>query len=275
MVWSTEKIKRVWQSNPELISPYSPGEIEENPAKLYLHLGEACYCSSNPKHILSLSPEHPEVTIRPNDIFLFQTLERVRLPYYAAGRMALRMDLITKGLITSNLPQIDPSYHNYLFGMAYNLSSQPVTLRYGAPIVVLELYTVAEPQRDKDFAGNMQSMTFPEFVETRVSSSLGTLEQNTNAALEQVQKNSKLLEDGERKNAELLEKGERRTSRLSIMVGVVAIIMAACGLFEFGFNCYQGLRSARKDDAAIAALQQQVDDLEQQVQTLLDQRAGQ
>lgn len=246
MIISTEDIASKCQpENDPLICPFDKDKNQGNPAKIELHLGKKCYCSSTPDKIIELS-DGSSATIAPNSIFLFQTLEMVKLPEDISGRMGLKMSLVAKGLLMSNQTQVDPGYNNYLFGMIYNLSDQNVTLRYEQAITTLELF---ETQKTNDpfyaYSGSMQDCTFDSFVGTRIHSSLGNLESGI-----------RLLKDDVEKSQ---TKWDQRMTFLTILLAFITLISPIAG-------CY----AAFKDDATVARLEEKVNNLQTNVQKYED-----
>lgn len=254
MIISTEKIASRCLSEPNaLIWPFDRNENAGNPAKIELHLGKKCYCSSTPKKIIQLSNGSSTI-IAPNSIFLFQTLEKVNLPNNISGRMGLKMSLISKGLLMSSQTQVDPGYNNNLFGMIYNLSDQDIQLNHGQALTTLELF---ETQKARDtffeYNGSMQRCTFEEFVGTRIHSSLGSLESEIRKLKVDVEKSQK--------------KFDRNISVLSIILTVITIV-----------NPVAGYIAAFKDEATVARLEEKVSYMQEVIQECedtLDLRAEQ
>lgn len=83
------------------------------------------------------------------------------------------MGLIRKGLIMPSHTQIDPGYSNYLFGMIYNLSDSAVELTKGDHLVSIEFMKLSD--KTEDYADEYEKYIFEQFVEEKVSSSLGYL----------------------------------------------------------------------------------------------------
>lgn len=193
MILSIEKIEELCGRYPALIAPYDKEENMNNPAGVQLHLGKCCYCSNTPKKLHNLT-WGSEIEIKPNTIFLFETMERFNIPKNLSGRMSLKMGLVSRGLIMPNQTTVDPGYSNVLFGMLYNLSSEPVILKYGQAITTLELMETMESQ--SVYRGKVGRMTFERFVKDRVGSSLGNLEKSLTKTDKKMKKNFKLWQWG-------------------------------------------------------------------------------
>ena len=188
MIICTDRIDELCLADPPLIVPYCAEDNKNNPARAQLHLGKLCYCSDVPNKVHDLEVEK-EIEIAPNTIFLFETYETVNFPKNLSGRMSLKMGLIQKGLLMPNQTMVDPGYSNVLFGMLYNLSSNPVKLAYKQAITTLEISETQLSAREYD--GKMKSMCFDEYVRDRVESSLGYLDNKLRISNEELQKSTK------------------------------------------------------------------------------------
>lgn len=246
MIISTDKIaSKCQEKDNAVIWPFNINDNKGNPAKVELHLGAKCYCSSTPDKIIELG-DGSSVIIAPNSIFLFQTLEKVILPKNISGRMGLKMSQVAKGLLMSNQTQVDPGYSNNLFGMIYNLSDQNVTLKYNDAITTLELFETEESQDPFfTYSGSMQECTFATFVGTRIHSSLGNLESGIRLLKDDVERSQK--------------KWDRRMTLLSVLLAFITLMSPIAGY-----------RAAFKDDAAIARMEEKVSNLQTIVQRYED-----
>lgn len=155
-----------------LIENYEPKHSIDNPAKIELRLGSKCYLGSKSNEIITLA-DGDKIEIQPNDILLYQTLERVKLPEGLAGHLSLKMKYTAKGLFMSSQTQVDPGYNNYLFGMLYNLSNETIKLEFGQAIVSLELHEVKNC--NTKYEGTMKEITFEQFCSKRTTTSLTDL----------------------------------------------------------------------------------------------------
>ncbi|MDD3173246.1 MAG: hypothetical protein PHF63_06250 [Herbinix sp.] len=201
--------------NKQIIEGYDPDLSKNNPAKIDLRLGKKCYVSSQESIIVELN-EGKSVEIMPNDIFLYQTLEKVKMPKDIAGHLSLKMGQTARGLLMSNQTQIDPGFHNYIFGMLYNLSDKPITLSYGTPFVTLELFQINDTSTT--YHGHMKNISFEEFCSTRIKSSLGMLAQELKIKTEEIARTDK--------------KVRRSNDMLNILTFVVAVVTVAITVFS-------------------------------------------
>lgn len=240
MVLSTDSIERLCKGNKPLIKPYDVTENRENPAKTELHLGAHCYCSGSQNNdIIELENDGDVVIIKPNTIFLFETKEVFDFPKNLSGHMSLKMGLISKGLFMPNQTQIDPGYNNVLFGMMYNLSSRDVELRRGQAITTLEVFQTERSQYD--YSGNMQKITFEQFVKVRINSSLGVLEEDVRKAWKKLDASRKYW--------------DRYSIFVTLVITVISIVMGITNI-----------RTAFKDDATLSQLEYKVEELTEELE---------
>lgn len=220
-----------------LLEPFDEKMLESNPAKVELRLGDHCYCSNDILRIIDLKKEHT-VKIPPNEILFFETYEKVNMPRDLSGHMALKMRLVSAGLLMPSQTQVDPGYSNHLFGMLYNLSSKDITLEYMQPITTLE-FTKTQLEDKFVYSGSMEKINFETFVKTRVASSLGKLEQDVRETKTEYEKNASMW--------------SRILTSLSIVIAVVTVVVSIVGLFN-----------SFRSDSGIGELEQRVEILEQQ-----------
>ena len=82
--------------------------------------------------------KNPYLEIPEHDVVVVSTYEDINMPTTLTGRFGLRLSFAMKGLILNNEPQIDPGYRGKLFCILYNLSDQPVIVRYLEPFATIE-----------------------------------------------------------------------------------------------------------------------------------------
>lgn len=234
-----ELCKNPGKNKKPLISNWDDSIFKNNPAKVELRLGDYCYCSRNACEIIDLKKQK-KVVIKPNEIFLFQTFERINMPKNLSGRMSLKMGLVSKGLLMPNLTQVDPGYSNVLFGMLYNLSSNEIELQYQQAITTLE-FADTQIDQNSSYSGTMATMTFEKFVSSRITSSLGTLAREVEESKENLNKSTKMWN--------FIMTG------ISVAIGIVAAIVAVTSII-----------SVTNKNAAISVLEHQVDALEKTIE---------
>ena len=254
MILSTDSIEKLCVGKNPLIHPYDKNENRKNPAKTELHLGKYCYCSDQKDKIIELK-DGDTVTIKPNSIFLFQTKETFIFPSHLAGHMNLKMGWIAKGLFMPSQTQVDPGYHNVLFGMIYNLSSKNIEIKKGEALTTLEVFQVQKSAHP--YSGSMAKTSFDKFVSTRIGSSLGELENEIKESKEELDKNIKSYNNF--------------TAVINRIITIITVIIALATFTSAGVS----IRTAFKDDATIKQLENQVYEMEQRnrnYQNLLDEQ---
>lgn len=246
MVLGIKSIKERLKDNPPLIENFIEEDNKKNPAKIKLHLGTHCYCSDNPESIIEFEEngnddEKKEVIIGPNSIFIFETYEKINMPKELSGHVSLRMSLVKKGLIMPSSTQVDPGFSNVLYNMLYNLNSKPVTIKYKEPILTLEIYETGDS--DIEYGGEIKTQTFYQYVQERVSSSLGDLHRKLN--------------DSYIKIEELTKEQERRSRQYGFFLNVVTLLIAVVTIIV-------GVLGV-KEDPKIDVLDSQIEDLSEKV----------
>jgi len=253
----TEIEKLIQEKN--IIEDYDKRLSQNSPAKINMRLGRKCYLSSNDEKSITDLSEGKSVLVKPNDIFLYQTLEKVNMPNNIAGHTSLKMRHNAHGLLMSNQTQVDPGYSNYLFGMLYNLSDKCIELKYGESIITLELYQTKNATATP-YSGDMGTKSFDEFCKRRTGSSLGNMSTRIDTQVAEIKNLS-----GYVKNS--TEKNERHLNFLMTIVGIatLAIIIISIVIAII----------AVKPDAEVARLsekiehqQQIIDGLEERINEL-------
>ena len=212
MILGREEIEKYIKED-KIIEDYNSEISKNNPAKIELRLGEKCYISSNTHRIVDLS-EGKKVIIKPNDIFLYQTLEKVNLPNFIAGHVSLKMKHTALGLLMSSQTQVDPGYNNYLFGMMYNLSNRDIVFNYGDPIITLEMFKFKNTSKNV-YHGKMEKISFEEFCRNRAASSLGKLSTDLKGTIKAVKRSERYL---------------------TVLMAIVAVVTLGMGVIAFIFS---------------------------------------
>ena len=128
----------------KMIEHFDPKSLK--PAGYELHLGEDYAIGGKRK---KLSPENPELEIPPFEVAVISTKEIINLPRFIIARWNLRVRKVYEGLLWTGGPQVDPGWLGRLFCPIYNLSSEPVTLRLGEPIALIDFVKTTPFQKGK------------------------------------------------------------------------------------------------------------------------------
>lgn len=225
-----EIIRRI--ADDGLIKPHLAENVQG--ASYDLRLGKKCYVStSEDQRTLTLSEDGGTVDIPSNAIFMFQTLEEVKLPSDIAGRLSLRMGLVRSGLTMPTQTQVDPGYGNVVFGMLYNLSDRPVQVSYGEHLVTIEFYKLMG-EASKTYGDEYNDYVFDQFVSKHVTSALDHLSRRVKKSLATARVAGKQVE-------RLAQRAEKDADKFMLIVGILSVLLAFLaliwGVSSVGLSC--------------------------------------
>lgn len=130
-------------TNYRLIHPFRPDKLK--PAAYELSVGDL-YSMAGETHQLLEEPGKNELVIRPFEVVIIQTLERLNLPDYLIARWNVRVTWAYEGLLWVGAAQVYPGFKGYLSCPLYNLSNKPVRLMRGEGIAVIDFVTTTDPK---------------------------------------------------------------------------------------------------------------------------------
>lgn len=139
----SDEIER-YATTYKLIEPFNRNKLK--PAAYELSVG-ALYSIGGKTHQLSDTGSRDEIVIRPFEVVILQTLERLNLPRFLIARWNVRVRWAYKGLLWVGAAQVDPGFKGYLSCPLYNLSDKPVRLHYGEEIAVIDFVTTTPPNK--------------------------------------------------------------------------------------------------------------------------------
>lgn len=105
------------------------------PASYYLRLGSECRVGGK-EH--NLSDERPTLVIKPHDIAIVSTYEKVNIPGFLIGRWNQRVTSAYEGIVWVGGPQVDPGYSGRLYCPLYNLSNRNVELKFKDRVFMID-----------------------------------------------------------------------------------------------------------------------------------------
>lgn len=79
-----------------------------------------------------------ELRIEPGEMVIVQTLETINLPRFIIARWNMKVDLVYKGLLWVGGPQVDPGWLGHLQCPIYNLSNEPVVLKFRDSFAIMD-----------------------------------------------------------------------------------------------------------------------------------------
>jgi len=116
------------------------------PASYYLRLGSECRVGGK-EH--NLSDERPTLVIKPHDIAVVSTYEKVNIPGFLIGRWNQRVTSAYEGIVWVGGPQVDPGYSGHLYCPLYNLSNRDVELQFKKPLFMIDFVKTTRFIEDK------------------------------------------------------------------------------------------------------------------------------
>ena len=122
-----------------------------------------------------------QIVIPPNQVVVVSTLEKVCMPKDMIGHLTLKQDILLQGLIMASQSQIDAGYKGWIYPLFYNLTDQPVTLRYEQSIIRLELVRL-EKATKAPYRGHYQKKPLSAALQKPFGSSLAMLRQEVRDA---------------------------------------------------------------------------------------------
>lgn len=121
--------------NYELVSPFEPDLLR--PAGYDLRVGRN-YSICGERKLLD---DDGEFEIKPYQVAIIETLETINMPRFLIGRWNVRVKKAYQGLLWVGGAQVDPGFRGHLCCPIYNLSTQPVTLRRGDKLAMIDFVT--------------------------------------------------------------------------------------------------------------------------------------
>jgi len=133
--------KEICEMGNQLLDPFDPECVKG--ASYDIRVGSAVRVPSpnvggNVQWVaLGIPPLEESVSIPPGSTCIIQSLEKVHVPKYMKGRLALRA-FHARRLFFFPGGVIDPGYDDYLFLPIANLGDTPIELKYGEAVVSAE-----------------------------------------------------------------------------------------------------------------------------------------
>ena len=127
----SDKIK-FYVDTHRMIDPFCENSLE--PAGYQMRVGEIYYHGDDKYDLL----EGEYLEIKPYDVVVIQTAERVRIPRFMIARWNIKVKLAYRGLLWVGAAQVDPGYVGHLACPIYNLSRETVRLRRNAKLALID-----------------------------------------------------------------------------------------------------------------------------------------
>jgi deoxycytidine triphosphate deaminase len=159
-----------------LITPFKEENLK--PANYKISVGDE-YAIRGKIHALSHTPDD-EIRIEPFEVAIIKTLETINMPRFLIARWNIQVSKAYKGLLWVGGPQVDAGYVGHLFCPIYNLSDQPVILRFGNPIAVIdfEKTTTFHVGESHEYKGLPDRVLLEDYEPEHLQSALATQAEN-------------------------------------------------------------------------------------------------
>lgn len=228
----SDKIEQYCSTNLKLIHPFDPNSLR--PAGYDLRVGFN-YAIAKERRSLSLGEK---LTIGPYQVAVIQTLETLNLPDFLIGRWNIRVKLAYKGLLWVGGAQVDPGFRGKLSCPIYNLSTEPVDLKCGERLAMIDFVTTTAfaEQRSMPFQWwNSKSLVFQQYETDLCSGVEDTLNQMRHEAeTARGQLKTELTSNSAELQQRLTQTQIRIDSRidtfLTLVFTVVAVLFAGLGI---------------------------------------------
>ena len=115
-----------------MIDPFCEANLE--PAGYQMRVGERYFRGSQEGKL----QDDSTLEIRPYEVVIIETIERLRLPRFLIARWNIKVKLAYKGLLWVGAAQVDPGYYGKLSCPIYNLSTKPVRLKKGDKLALID-----------------------------------------------------------------------------------------------------------------------------------------
>ena len=119
----------VW---PPLLEHFESEQLK--PARYQLRLGGEARIDG----VVYTIDDKTPLVIRPHQVAIVQTYERLNIPRFLIGRWNLRVDMVYRGLLWVGALQVDPGWRGYLPCPLYNMSDKEVELQFKEPVFTID-----------------------------------------------------------------------------------------------------------------------------------------
>jgi deoxycytidine triphosphate deaminase len=131
----------------ELIHPFVATKQKLRPAGYELSVGDF-YSVNGEMRRLSDDQNKNEIIVKPFEVVIIQTLERLNVPEFMIARWNVTVGRAYEGFLWVGAAQVDPGFKGYLCCPIYNLSDKERRLKLGEPIAVID-FVVTTPPSDQ------------------------------------------------------------------------------------------------------------------------------
>jgi deoxycytidine triphosphate deaminase len=167
-----------------LIAPFDSrpgGKGRLRPAGYELTVGRH-YSINGEIRTLRDGPIDNEIVLRPFDVAVIETQERLNVPEFMIARWNVTVGRAYEGLLWVGAAQVDPGFKGFLCCPIYNLSDRERRLKFQDPIAVIDFVVTTPPTLEShkysiDFT-NRKRIIFEDYRPNELQSALITHAQN-------------------------------------------------------------------------------------------------
>ena len=223
-----DEIYHYCKSDTQLISQDTFNAAMLRPAGYDLRLGPLYYAQAK---LGRLSEANPLLVLRPYELVVASTFERLNMPRYLIGRWNLRVTLVYRGLLLVTGMQVDPGFQGNLFYTLFNFSTREVQLKYKEEIAMIDF--VKATRFDQT-----QMETFFKEKEKEEGVKIRWKFEQTKSNLEdylppyELRSAPEELDERSKRTETKMDTFQRTiTTVLTIMIGVIAVLVAIGAIF--------------------------------------------
>ncbi|MGA2185788.1 MAG: hypothetical protein ABSH47_22445 [Bryobacteraceae bacterium] len=222
----SDRIEHYCGPDSKLISPFCREFLR--PAGYDLRVGNN-YAMSGKPYTLN---DGGVLTIDPYQVAVIQTLETLNLPDFLIGRWNIRVGLAYRGLLWVGGAQVDPGFRGRLSCPIYNLSTEPVTLKHGEELAMID-FVVTTPVKSDSIAFQWwrRKIVFQQYniaLQSGVAHRLGKMDEKIDRA---DKKTSERLQEAAGGTSQRFESIQSRIDTfMTLAFTVVAVLFAGLGI---------------------------------------------
>lgn len=145
------------------IIDFTKGSSMEGPQGIW---NKTCYRVAKWLHIKkdqsSIELNGDRFELKPNELVLFQTVEKVKLPLRLSASYAALDSVAKQGILLINASMVEPGYEGYLSGVLLNFSSKSFMIKPCMEIAKINFHEITGEVEDKvhenieDYTGDLQ-----------------------------------------------------------------------------------------------------------------------
>jgi deoxycytidine triphosphate deaminase len=128
----------------DLIRPFNSSKEKLRPAGYELSVGEYYSIGGEIKKLADELGKN-EIVVKPFEVVVIQTLERVNVPEFMIARWNVKVGRAYEGFLWVGAAQVDPGFKGYLCCPIYNLSDRERRIKLGESIALIDFVVTTPP----------------------------------------------------------------------------------------------------------------------------------